>query len=65
MKSHEERDKNAPPGIGKIKTNGMICTCQGSACSCIGASDAHCVWEEDEQCIEPEALVHNGICKRI
>ena len=39
-------------GIGVIKTEGLICTCQGASCSCIGKNDAHCLWEEDGKCIE-------------
>jgi hypothetical protein len=62
--SHIATNGNEDPGIGNITTNGMICTCQGSSCSCIGKSEAHCVSEEEEKCIESEALVNNGIYKR-
>ena len=59
--SHIVDNGNDDPGIGNITTTGMICTCQGSSCSCIGKTEAHCVWEEEDRCIEPEALVQNGI----
>lgn len=54
------KNKNLSPGIGTIKTKGMICTCQGMTCSCIGKNEAHCVWEQDEICIESGALTSNG-----
>ena len=59
--SHIAYNGNEDRGIGNITTTGMICTCQGSSCSCIGKSEAHCVWEEEERCIESEALGQNGI----
>ena len=39
----------------------MICTCQGSSCSCIGKNDAHCIWEEDDKCIDLDAVTENGM----
>ena len=51
---------NGDLGIGTVKTEGMICTCQGSSCSCIGKNDAHCLWEDDGMCINSVDLNKNG-----
>ena len=48
-------------GIGTIKSEGMICTCQGYSCSCIENRDAHCIWELDGLCLDHDAI--NGKCK--
>ena len=60
LKYNRNENSNSPPGLGTIKTKGMICTCQGVTCSCIGKNEAHCVWEEDEKCVDLKALPNNG-----
>ena len=60
-KHHTGNKAEDNTGIGNINTQGMICTCQGSSCSCIGENDAHCIWEEDDKCIELDAITENGM----
>ena len=33
-------------GFGHVTTEGLICTCQGHSCSCIGPKDAGCILQD-------------------
>ncbi len=47
-------------GFGTIDTEGMICTCQGYSCSCVGVKEAHCVLEDYNQCLDGETSFDNS-----
>ena len=58
---HQSTAEHSLFGIGTIKTEGMICTCQGYSCSCIENRDAHCIWEQDGHCIDHDPMKGKGI----
>ena len=58
---HQSTAEDSLFGIGTIKTEGMICTCQGYSCSCIENRDAHCIWEQDGHCIDHDSMKGKGV----